>query len=143
MREFRFILGRRALLVFLDLLVATGAILGAPAATRTLAESPPPGSQEAAAVSADSSAAERPILDPSRPSPLLQTGIGDVWTIVPTSTESPSSPSARIFHAMAATPSGVLLFGGFDGVIGYRNDTWLFNPAAPLPPRLLRPACPA
>ncbi|MCX5976971.1 MAG: hypothetical protein NTV33_09140 [Coprothermobacterota bacterium] len=71
MSEFRFILGRRALIVFLALLVATGALLGVPAATRTLAESPPPSSQDVSTASADSSAAEGPILDPSGPLLLL------------------------------------------------------------------------
>ncbi|MBE3087660.1 MAG: hypothetical protein IMZ71_00860, partial [Chloroflexi bacterium] len=36
-----------------------------------------------------------------------------------------SSPSARQYHAMATTPSGVLLFGGTSG----GNETWLFNTA--------------
>jgi len=128
MTDFRFILGKRALIVFLALLVATSAFLGVPAATRTLAESPPPGSQDVSAASADPVAAEEPLLGPSGYSPLLQGG-GDTsaWTRVPTTPLSPSSPSARYGHAMAATPSGVLLFGGLGG--GFRNDTWLFNSA--------------
>ena len=127
MREFRFVLGRRALIVFLALLVATGALLGVPATTRTLAESPPPGSQETAAASADPVAADEPLLGPSGYSPLLQAGGGFVWTLVPTTSQSPSAPTARCNHAMATTPSGVLLFGGWDGS-GFLNDTWLFNP---------------
>ncbi|MEI6510049.1 MAG: kelch repeat-containing protein [bacterium] len=125
MKEFRFILGRRALIVFLALLVATGAFLRVPAAIQTLAESPLLGSQEVSTTSADASAGEAPIFDPSRPSPLLQGWSGDTWTLVPTTIESPSSPSARNFHAMVATPSGALLFGGLFSSL--RNDTWLFN----------------
>ncbi|MCX5973493.1 MAG: hypothetical protein NTU59_02210, partial [Coprothermobacterota bacterium] len=100
MSEFRFILGKRALIVFLAFLVATGALLGTPAASRTLAESPPPVVQEASAVSADSVAAEAPILDPSGHSPLLQGASGtSTWTMLTLT----NSPSARYGHAMAAT----------------------------------------
>ena len=42
MREFRFILGRRALLIILAFLVATGAFIGLPTATQILADSFPP-----------------------------------------------------------------------------------------------------
>ncbi|MCX5976360.1 MAG: IPTL-CTERM sorting domain-containing protein [Coprothermobacterota bacterium] len=45
------------------------------------------------------------------------------------------TPIARWGHAMASTPSGVLLFGGDDGekdsILG---DTWLYGPATPPSP---------
>jgi len=127
-REFRFILGRRALIVFLALLVMTSAILGAPAATQTLAESLPAGSHEVSETSAGPVSADGLLLGPSVYSPLLRGGSSTgTWTRVPTTPLSPSSPSARRDHAMAATPSGVLLFGGSDGYHQYFNDTWLFN----------------
>ena len=45
-------------------------------------------------------------------------------------TGSPSTPPARYRHAMATTPEGVLLFGGYDGSSPtYFNDTWRFNTA--------------
>ena len=227
MREFRFILGRRALIVFLALLVATGAFLGVPAATLTLAESPP-GSQEVprpwpihlrwrgrslilpviqrscrekaapapgllcppllnplpprphagatpwpppprGAPSVDGTAAiattpgfSTPPLTPgacSTPAPpprpratitpwpppsgvllfggwdgsyrpdtwLFNTGTG-TWTLVPTTNGSPSSPSARSYHAMAGSARrGCAPLGGSDG--RNRNDTWIFNTA--------------
>ena len=132
MREFRFILGRRALIVFLALLVATGALLGVPAATRTLAESPPPVVQEASAASGDSVAMEGPLLSSSGHSSLLQGGsTTGIWT--ETNTPITNTPTARCEHAMAATPSGVLLFGGWNNYDAanpqYFAGTWLFNTA--------------
>ncbi|MCX5973514.1 MAG: hypothetical protein NTU59_02320, partial [Coprothermobacterota bacterium] len=137
MRDFRFILGRRALIVFLALLIATGALLGMPAATRTLAGTGD-GWRD---------------LNPLTPSPTARTyhamatlpggnvllfgGLGDsgrrndtwlfntannAWGLLDTGS---ASPSKRLGHAMAKTSSGVLLFGGFDSSLF--NDTWLFN----------------
>jgi len=122
-REFRFILGRRALIVFLALLIATGALLGMPATTRTLAESSPPDNQSASTASSAASA-EALILDPAGRHTLLQASSEGVWT--ETNTPNPTNtPSARYDHAMAATPSGALLFGGYDGS-EHLDDTWLF-----------------
>jgi len=136
-RGFRFILGRRALIVFLALLVATGAFIGAPAVARTLAGSSPPGSQEVTAASTDSASTEGlpaaageegALLEPSGHSPILQ-GEPGTWTVTNFPSSTPSAPTARNEHAMAALPGGdVLLFGGYPSG-GNIGDTWLFNTA--------------
>ena len=138
MRGFQFILGRRALIIFLALLVATGAFIGMPAIARTLAGSSPPGSQEVSAASTDSASTEglpaatgegEALLEPSGHSPLLQGGSEYGWTKTNTALTGTDTPSARQFHAMAATPSGVLLFGGTPTSGAFFNDTWFFNTA--------------
>jgi len=142
-REFRFILGRRALIVFLALLIATGALLGLPAATRTLA-----------GTLADVWK-ELPLVTPAAPAPsqfiaMAATPSGDVLLFASYSSEEgrycetwifntntntwglldtgSSSPTARQGHAMATLPGiGVLLFGGDGGEAQYLGDTWLFT----------------
>ncbi|MCX5973796.1 MAG: hypothetical protein NTU59_03810 [Coprothermobacterota bacterium] len=135
MREFRFLLGKRALIVFLAFLVAAGALFGMPTNTRILAENPPPASREVSAALTDlaateglpAAAEEWPILDSSGPPPFLQAGSGDTWTETNTAKDPTTTPTKRYNHAMAAIPSGVLLFGGKDKSGGRLNDTWLFN----------------
>ncbi len=141
MREFRFILGRRSLIVFLAFFVVAGTIFGVPAATRTLADSSSSGNRGYSPVPAESAATEGlvaasgkegSILDPSGPPPLLQTGSGDTWTETNTERNPTTTPTKRYGHAMATISSGyVLLFGGFGGIGSgiYLNDTWLFNTA--------------
>ncbi|MEI6309421.1 MAG: kelch repeat-containing protein, partial [bacterium] len=127
LKNFRFILGRRALIVFLAILVAAGALLGMSTATRTLAESPPPVNQEASAASVDwvVDGDDEPTLGPSSPPSLLQAGSKGTWILA---TIASSKPIARTDHTMSALPSGdVLLFGGYGS--SCLNDTWIFNTA--------------
>ena len=149
MREFRFILGRRVLIVFLAFFVVAGAFLGAPASAQTVAGGPPPFLQT---VSVDGWTELFPTTAPTArevhamaatPSGVLLFGgigtffdpfLNDTWLFnTATSTwglldTGSASPPKREGHAMAATPSGVLLFGGDDGQ-NKLDDTWLFNAA--------------
>jgi hypothetical protein len=68
MEEFRFILGRRVLIVLLSLVVLMGALVAMPAAGRALAARPSPVDQEASAASADPVAGEALIFTPSNTS---------------------------------------------------------------------------
>ncbi|MCX5976970.1 MAG: IPTL-CTERM sorting domain-containing protein [Coprothermobacterota bacterium] len=65
---------------------------------------------------------------------------GSTWTgtwtdVTASSIDITNTPSARGYHAMAATPSGALLFGGYYGVSGdhYLDDTWLYGPTESTP----------
>ena len=98
MRTYRFILSKQALIVFLVFFVGAGALLGVPATNPILADDHPP---------------------------LLQAVSSGTWSLL---TGSPSTPPARAFHAMATTPLGdMLLFGGYNGISTFFNDTWLFD----------------
>ena len=135
MREFRFVLGRRALIVFLALLVATGALLGAPAVTRTLAV-PADGWRDLNPFTPSPAASQNVAMAATPSGDVVLFGnfggaYGETW-IFNTATNTwgqvitSSTPSVRSGHAMATLPGiGVLLFGGEDAA--KFNDTWLFT----------------
>ncbi|MCX5977654.1 MAG: hypothetical protein NTV33_12760 [Coprothermobacterota bacterium] len=75
MEEFRFILGRRVLIVLLSLVVLMGALVAMPAAGRALAARPSPVDQEASAASADPVADEAPIFAPSNTSIIVNSAL--------------------------------------------------------------------
>ena len=125
-KEFRFVLGRRAVIVFLALMVAVVAFLQVPLMDQSLAEYLPLGNHAEVTIPTQSTVEDRFRVEPSKEGLLLSTGSRGIWTH-PTITSS--TPTARFYHAMAETPSGVLLFGGtLNGTITC-SDTWLFNTA--------------
>ncbi|MBE3087813.1 MAG: hypothetical protein IMZ71_01670, partial [Chloroflexi bacterium] len=123
-KRFRFVLGRRAVIVFLALMVAVVAFLQVPLMDQSLAEYLPLGNHAEVTIPTQSTVEDRFRVEPSKEGLLLSTGNGGTWTQVTGS----ATPVARSGHAMATTPSGMVLFGGLS--VSYLNDTWRFDAIA-------------
>jgi N-acetylneuraminic acid mutarotase len=123
-KGFRFVLGRRVFIVFLALMVAVVVFLQVPVMDQSLAVYFPLGDHVEMTIPTQLTVAHRLSIVPSKEGLLLSTGHGGTWTQVTGS----ATPAARAGHAIATTPSGLVLFGGLGN--SYLNDTWRFDAIA-------------
>jgi hypothetical protein len=148
-REFRFVLSKQALIVFLVVFLTAGAFLGTPVRAQTIAGGPQPLLQARSSTDTWSQVSTSPTPTArwghamaTTPEGVLLFGgsdgtsqLNDTWRFNTATnswgllTGSPSTPPARVIHAIAATPLGVLLFGGWNSSSNSLNDTWRFNTA--------------
>ena len=115
MEEFRFILGRRVLIVLLSLVVFIGAFIAVPAAGRALAARPSPVDQEASAASTDPVAGEALILAPSSPPIIVNSAID---TLVQEWHTFYGSESVDRAYSVTTDSAGYVY------VVGRSIDTW-------------------